>query len=489
MGRFGAFGEAYRDRVREFIGSNRTVIAVVEYEEAELPADIVRSDGTLDLYDDVQARFEIAYRRRTRKLSIRAGGWVGYVPINDRYTLSVEPRVPVSNLERVMAQSRDVRIDILNNYSRAYGDTDERPQGLYDIVADQFLEAVDRIWRDGLLKGYRQEARTGAMPFGRIDPYGTELLMKRTKRPLAVFSAFSLGPRIVGRIACVSSDWVEKGNLGRRRWRAATRDGYGFLTDARVGRWYERIESRGRHSRRGQRLREACRRLEVVASLGGEGEFGQAAVEKVIERLPVRHVAYVDALRLAGLIVRDWGIRVTGAGGVIVLPVVLVDMADVFEKYARRVLRREAARRGGVQVKDGNILPPEGARRKLFGRYEIGGQNPGATPDIVVEDDSRTLAVVDVKYKPARCLPDRADINQVITYAVRYECDKAMVLYPDIPEGSGSVVSVGRVGEIRVYRGGLDLGTKDIALEEQRSASAILEELRRDLSPASSADA
>ena len=254
MGRFGAFGEAYRDRVREFIGSNRTVIAVVEYEEAELPADIVRSDGTLDLYDDVQARFEIAYRRRTRKLSIRAGGWVGYVPINDRYTLSVEPRVPVSNLERVMAQSMDVRIDILNNYSRAYGDTDERPQGLYDIVADQFLEAVDRIWRDGLLKGYRQEARTGAMPFGRIDPYGTELLMKRTKRPLAVFSAFSrtedcrpnrmlrraatrllrwyerievgggtvgvgnvYGKRVVG--WKLWRHWVEKGNLGRRRWR------------------------------------------------------------------------------------------------------------------------------------------------------------------------------------------------------------------------------------------------------------------------------
>ena len=74
MARFGAFG---RSRGRQFSGSNRIAIDVVEYEDVELPTDIVRRDGTLDLYDDVQSRFEISYRRRTGKLSIRVRGWVG----------------------------------------------------------------------------------------------------------------------------------------------------------------------------------------------------------------------------------------------------------------------------------------------------------------------------------------------------------------------------------------------------------------------------
>ena len=91
MASIGEIGETYRDGVWEFIGRKRTTIAVVEYEEAELPGDVFRSDGTLDLYGDVQTRFEIAYRRRTGRLSIRSGGWVGSVPINDRYTLTAVP--------------------------------------------------------------------------------------------------------------------------------------------------------------------------------------------------------------------------------------------------------------------------------------------------------------------------------------------------------------------------------------------------------------
>ena len=195
----------------------------------------------------------------------------------------------------------------------------------------------------------------------------------------------------------------------------------------------------------------------------------------------MRHAAYGDALRLAGLVIRDEGIRVTGAGGLTVLPVVLIDMADVFEKYARQALKREAAMRGGLQVGDGNVFAPEGAKTELFGEFHVNGQSPGATPDIVIGNEDEVLAVVYVKYKPARIVPERADINQMVTYAVRYGCEKAMVLYPDIPEGRGAVVLVGRIGGIHIYRGGLDLGTKDIASEERRSASAILAALKKNV--------
>lgn len=458
MARFGALGaEAYWDGVRRVLGRRRTVIAVVEHKNAELPGDIVRSDGTLDLYDDVQTRFEITYRRRARRLGIRGGGWVGYLPINDRYTLSVAPRVPIANLERVIARCADIRIDALDSYSRLYEHADEKPQTLYDIVADHFLAAVDRVWRDGLLKVYQRETRRGAMPFGRIDPYETELLRRRTRRPLAAFSAFFR---------------TEDCDPNRLLRRAADR----------LLRWYEGTETLEGHGRlRVQRLRDTCRRLEAVAPSGTTLELGHVNVEAIVRHLPSRHAEYHLALRLAELIVKDWGVKITGVEGVVALPVVLVDMAAVFESYARRILEGEATERGGVEVKNGNVAAPGGAKTTLFHEFEIDSTNPSATPDIVVGDKRGTIAVIDVKYKPARVVPERADINQVMTYAVRYECDKAMVLYPDIPEGGRSVVAIGRIGGICVYRGGMDLGAKDIASEEQRSASAILEALKRDL--------
>lgn len=456
MAKFGAFGEdVYWNSVRRLVERDRTVILVAEHEDAELPADILRSDGTLDLYDDVQTRFEIAYRRRAGKFTIRGGGWVGSVPINDRYTLSIEPRVPVANLERVLARSTDVHVDVLGKYARAYQHTEERPQALYDVVADQFLEALDGVWRNGLLKVYRPATRRGAMPFGRIDPYGSELLVSRTRRPVAVFSAF------------FRTDDCRPNRLLKE-------------AAGRLLRWYEGIGDGGRHGRRIQRLRDACYRLQAVDLSAAGSDVGPGDVEEIIRHLPRRRVAYVGALMLAGLIAREWGIKVTGAGGVAVLPVVLVDMADVFEKYARQVLKQAAEEEGnGAEVRDGNVVGPTGAKSELFEEFEIGGKRPAATPDIVIADDGGVSAIVDVKYKPGKVIPERADLNQVVTYAVRYGCKKAMVLYPDNTRAGEPVVSIGRIGGIRTYRGGLDLGTKDIAMEEKRSASAILRALKR----------
>ena len=354
-----------------------------------------------------------------------------------------------------MARGADVGVDILGNYVQRYGPASEKPDALYDVVTDRFLETMDRIWRDGLLKMYRREALCGAMPFGRIDPFGTELLLNRTGRPVAVFAAF------VRTEDCVAN----------RLLKAAT---------DRLLRWYEGAEDRGR-GRRVERLREARGRLNAVGSWVRGWELNLGGEERYIERLSVRHVAYVEAMRLAGHIVRDWGIGVKGPQGDVVLPIVLVNMADVFEKYARQVLRREAMERGAVRVRDGNSGGRDGAKVDLFREFHGGTTSPVATPDIVIDDDEGVLAVVDIKYKPAGSVPERGDVNQIVTYAVRYKCRKAMILYPDTLGGSGSVSFVGRIGEILLYQGSLNLGAENIVLEERRSSRAMLEALGREV--------
>lgn len=424
----------------------------MEHGEAILPSDIIRSDGSFDLYDDVQTKFEIEYKRKQKRLIIRGGGWVGYVPLNDRYALRIGTRVPVTNLEQIISRSTSTKIEVLGRYSHIYGHSEEKPQSLYDIITDQFLTALDLIWREGLAKTYREERMVSSMPFGRIDPLQTALRQEKSRRPEAVFSAFfrtdNFGPNRVLKTA------LERLNIA-----------------------YRALEKHDSQANRIRRIRSALGHFEGVADATND-ELSAEATERYIRRLPEHRTAYNDALRLAHLIVNDVGFALREGQGLATLPVVLVDMADIFESYAREVLRRELTSDASFKVLDGNISGIEGAKRELFSRFDVEGSNPSATPDIVIESDGKTLAVIDVKYKPSKKIPDRAEINQIMCYGARYGCDKVMILYPQPVKNQTAVCSLGMVGETQVFRASLDLEAADLGIEEGAFGAAIMQQLR-----------
>ena len=434
----------------------RTVFPLREHEDLELPADMIGGGGALELYEEVGKRVEVRYRRQTGRFAIRSGGWVGYMPLNDRYALNIQPRVPVANLERVLVRSGDARVDTWWNRSRRYGVSGDRARTLYDILADRFLVALEEVWREGVLKGYVREEMDGAGPVGRIEPYGTRLLTQRGGRPRALFSAFVRttdcpGNRVLRTAAC------------------------------RLRRWYEKAEVTEGHDERRRKVARACGRLQAIARPAKDSEITGQGIEAYIERLPVGHASYAGALRMAVLIVSGGGVGISGGGEAVALPVVLVDMADVFERYARQILRREADRNGTLSVRNGNVGGTQGGRVELFESLEMDGDRPAATPDIVVGDGEGVVAVVDVKYRPARRIPERSEINQVVTYGVRYNCRKVMILYPETPKGGATVSLIGKIGAIGVYRGSLDLGAENLDREERQSGSRILSSLGRDV--------
>jgi 5-methylcytosine-specific restriction enzyme subunit McrC len=433
-------------------GEDREEISIVEHGEAILPSDIIRSDGSFDLYDDVQTKFEIEYKRKQNRLIIRGGGWVGYVPLNDRYALRIDTRVPVTNLEQIISRSTSTKIEVLGRYSHIYGHSEEKPQSLYDIITDQFLTALDLIWREGLVKTYRDERMSSSMPFGRIDPLRTALRQEKSRKPDAVFSAFfrtnDFGPNRALKAA------LERLNIA-----------------------YRTLENYDSQANRIRRIRSALSHFEGVADATND-ELSTEATEKYIRRLPEHRTAYNDALRLAHLIVNDVGFALRDGQGLATLPVVLVDMADIFESYAREVLRRELARDPSLKVLDGNLSGLEGAKRDLFSRFDIDGSNPSATPDIVIESDGKPLAVIDVKYKPSKKIPERAEINQIMCYGARYRCNKVMILYPQPVKNQNAVCSLGMVGETQVFRASLDLEAADLGFEESAFGAAILQQIR-----------
>jgi 5-methylcytosine-specific restriction enzyme subunit McrC len=425
---------------------SRERLPMEEHEDIPLPTDIIRSDGTFDLYDDVQTRFQIEYKAKAKQLVIRGSRWIGHVPINDRYVLSIDTRVPVSNIEQVLARSPFKAAETIP-YSHAYESTLLRAQSLFDVLTDQFLHALDVVRRDGLLKVYLEEKRISASPTGRIDPLKTRLLTLARGRPTASYSAYY-------RTEDTQSNRV-----------------IGFALICLRSHYNDSPQSAGT----GQRL------ARITNTLAHFEHISHPTVQDlkidtfvhIISNLPSHRESYADALRLAYLITNGESIAVRGEGGLAILPAVLINMSEIFESYVRSVLDLNLAK-VGFSVLDGNKFGDLGAGVSLFDPFYMGGDGPEATPDIVVKDSAGIQLIIDVKYKPIKKkLPERPDLNQIVCYGQRYGAKKVMALHPASRPDDPPVTTLGKVGDTMVYLGLFNLSAPNLADEEVEFAKKI----------------
>ncbi|MEE9925987.1 MAG: restriction endonuclease [Brucella anthropi] len=422
----------------------RTAIQGAEHEIKHLPAELIRKDGSLDLYPDVGKLFRPVFDKGVP--SIQCGGWVGYIPLNDHYALEVSPRVPIGNLERLIGMAAGYSPRILEKYTRHFSHSDEMPDSLFDVLADQLIDAFDRIWENGLLKAYERRQRIGTAPFGRIDPFQTTWRSAKAGLPTAVSSAFH-----------------------------RTLD----FTPNRILRFaFEKLLARyGGNSNQSQRkrilrIRKAAAKLDDLAN-PSRIDLTPETIAKIIQHLPTYHEVYADALMLAQLIISEAGVSIRGSDGLAILPSIIIDMAKVFEDYARRVLTDHFRDRPGIIVRDGNAAAPAGAKTVLFDPIEPEVKNVPVTPDIVIEVDGQVQLVIDAKYKPAPRQPERDDVNQIVLYGARYGTDRVMLLHAERAGNQASVSLLGNVGPYRVYNARTNLNALNIEHEEKQLAEAI----------------
>lgn len=420
----------------------REILPAVEHETVLLPESLVQADGSLDVYDDVLKLFRLTYQKK--RPAIQCSGLVGYIPLNKNYALEVSTRVPVGNLERLVGVAAGYEPKVLHKYMRKFAHSDERPQALLDVLTDRLLDAIDHIWANGLLKTYLPVVKTGATPTGRLMPFKTEWLSGKTGRPTAVSSSYSrtidFGPNRVLRHA------LEK--------------------------LLARYVSFGGQRARVLRMKRVLTRFENVER-ATVSELSPRSISGFIKNLPPYHEHYAEALMLAQLVAFDAGLAIRGGGDAAILPSILVDMSAVFEIYLRRVLSNGLASDRRLEVLDGNRAGAGGAKLPLFSDVRAGAKNPPATPDIVVTLDGKAALVIDAKYKPAPDLPDRSDVNQVVTYGARYGTVPVMVLHAGRPNGRGSAEYCGSVGDFKVFNGMFDLSAISIHEEEAAFVEAV----------------
>ena len=429
---------------------DRTILKAVEHKEIDLPTDIINGDGSLDLYDNVQSYFEVQYKRKTRRFVLRNNGWIGHIPLNDRYMLEIDARVPIQNLEKIIERAPIGNLTLFSDHTHTYLAVEDRPRSLFDVLADRFLFALDEVRSGGLLKEYVRLTKSGSAPAGRLDAFRSAVRTNASGMPLAVYSSFE-------RTIDIAPNRLLRAAIERMIMFYITPDGSN--SDARLSR-----------------LSEAFRHFEDVRPATSR-EITAEAIARYARFLPEHRTAYFDALRFAGYILAEQGMAIRGSGGLVIAPAAVIDFATIFESYARGILAQKYDG-GDIEVLDGNIGGSGGAKDSLFTELFVGTKNADVKPDIVLRSGNENKLIIDVKYKPPQPLPDRADTEQLMCYAARYGCEKVMVLYPSFPQGYDVPVErVGNIGSVQVYRGVLNLGAENLDLTETVLANSVLASL------------
>jgi 5-methylcytosine-specific restriction enzyme subunit McrC len=424
----------------------RRVFQVSEHQPVQVPLTELLTEGRLDVYPSVTGKGYFGIDLRQNRLVLKAGGYVGLIPLNDRVAIEIRPRVPIRNLTQILRKSR-LPIVTLPEQVRLYDVVDVSDPSLLDLFASALLEAVGTVEQLGLLQEYRPRTEATSSPRGRV-------LMRET---LAQQHARGILHKVV-------SSWSDRcvDNACNRCLKFALWS---------LGQQYTAMRGRAGVAAMLARLNRAYHVFYGVDLDRSKGFLIDRLVQDPTRLPPVRGY-YRDALRIAAAIIREQTVLLDPGGSDLRLSSVVINMEDVFEAYLFHSLK-EQLQHTQLSVLDGRRLSPGYGGKRLFDEPE----SEPANPDIVVrsqEGESTTSLVLDAKYKPMSGSPARDDINQVITYAASYRTHHVVVVQPCRQPDQAGVRKVGSIDDLTVWQYGFNLNAADLAMEEQALGEAVL---------------
>lgn len=404
-----------------------------------MPLQEMLVDGELDL-EPVTATGYFNFQFRKKQLRVQAGGFIGFIPINDRVAIDVTPRCSIANLGHVL-RTGGFAPRVLEQFARGYAIEPHELTALRDLYAEALVQEVERIRSYGRLREYEQRSERTSSPRGR-------LLMMAPETQLAA----------VGASAYVRASWFERtANVPANRC-------------IKTAIWLL-ARAYGQTRNLSPAQRRLTSRLNVAYALFEDADLDQRlrflsdAYVTGTTPLPATRTYYRNAIDVARLVVTSSSLSFDQPGTDVSMPSIVIEMHRVFESYVRSVLATGLAAEGHVRVLDGNA---EG--KKLL--YDA-PPSEDATPDIVIEDNHVPFLVLDVKYKPAEKKPERDDLNQIITYGVSYQSPAIVVVQPRADGGSRhGLIRLGSIDGRAVYQYVIDL-TGDLDAEEAAMVAAV----------------
>lgn len=313
--------------------------------------------------------------------AVRVSDAVGVIAVGD-LQLVVAPKIPADHLLYLLERGGELpRLD------EAPVDAAVSPS-LWELVAQAFVEAAERLLRLGLIRDYRELTDTLDAASGRIDVLGTT------------------GHYYAGRLAleCIFDDFSFDTPLNRVILAAVREVAESPLLPSPL------------------RLRA----VRLMAWLDGVGELQPLDMTSEVDRR-TRH--YDAPIRLARHILRHVG-RHLAAG------------PDAAWSFLLRT--PEMVERGILGILEDRLGPSRVGK----GHLRLTGSTLTFNPDLVF-DGGR--AIGDVKYKMSGGEWDRADLYEVIAFAEAYRAAQALIVRfrtPGVPTLADLVVGAKAIREI-----------------------------------------
>lgn len=350
------------------------IIELPEYETKEYGKDDIPEHIGKLIFDkyNKQVNIEFPTYKSANMWRLTNKGWVGYIPLQQDYGLSLKPKVSINNLFKMWEYAYK-----LKSFEYLDGITEcDSIEGFYERLASILADLVLDRGRKGYYREYKDESCELSYISGRID---LNNIARKSWQP---------------KVLCHYQEHT--GDISENQVITWT-----LHTIAQSGICSERVLSK---------VRAAYRNLQNVASL--ESCTYKDCINRLYNRL---NQDYQPMHILCRFFLEHCGPSLD-SGEHIMLPF-LVNMARLYELFISEWLKAKL---------------PEYIQLKTQERVQIGDFGElSFLIDLVLYDVSsmNAIAVLDTKYKNPDT-PSQADINQIVTYALSQNVNKAILVYP-----------------------------------------------------------
>jgi 5-methylcytosine-specific restriction enzyme subunit McrC len=350
-------------------------IILTEYQSHSLPQFAFPETAAHILwqYYSSQVDLEAPSFKTNYQWEFRAQGWVGHIPLTPEINLTIQPKVPLDNLFRMLELAYQIEIEMPEGDVQA-GFLTEFYERVAYILAQRVLLRVKK----GLYRAYiPQHERLPAIR-GRLDLRQTLQKPWRAELPCSYEE----------HTADIADNQILAWTLGRI------------------------IQSGLCSARTLPTIRRAYRTLQGTVS---HVPFNAAdCLNRLYHRL---NDDYRPLHGLCRFFLEQAGPS-HHVGDRVMVPY-LVNMAALYEKFVAQWLRRNLPTHLSLKAQENIVIDPDG-------RLQI-------TIDLVItdKDSGQTRFVIDTKYKaPEKAAPD--DIYQIFFYARAKNSPRAVLIYPTL---------------------------------------------------------
>lgn len=404
---------------------------------------IVKDGGRLNILPSAKKYFSIDYKPKKGVLSLVCGGYIGLIPINENLAIQIRPKVPIPNLTRIVTIAED-KFDTLNFFLKKYKESADFNPTIFEFMAECLANELQTLDSEGILKEYC-------------------LAVDHTEK-------------IKGRISLNDSI---KSLWGHGHFQKAVikyhdftvRNPFNQLIKYTLDFCIRELDTANPENKKlKERLADFYSLFDAVELREGQGFFDAVFEAIKSDKLTTLRRYYVNICEICRLILQRRSISFHEAGDDLEMSSFVLDMSNIFEKYALNSVR---AHRNlfppNTLIMDGN---KEG-RKKFYNEPSVGDGD--AKPDVIIKNGTEHKIVADVKYKSSS---KEADRYQVISHALSYNSKKAVLVLPkDESRGySQALIKLGSVGkdfEIEVYEYYFNLSSGDLEKEEHDLAQSL----------------